>query len=186
MLSPECGPWSQIQSLDDPERVAEKRHREKEHVEYCYSLAAHQQKRGRGFAYEQPWKARPWEEPPLEAILRIPGVELVRTNMNMFGLRAHTGELVNESTGVLTNIPDYAEAIQRRCDQMHGTGFGENKTRKAGEFVPQFANVALRGLSDALARGGTLRPRGRERQNMQFFCDREVSQSKANEFGNHL
>ena len=155
MLTPECGPWSQTQNLNDPEVVAQKRERERVHVRFCCEIAQFQIKQGLGFGYEQPWNARSWEEPELQELMKFPNVEFVRTDMCMFGLRTKlTGEAMQKATGILTNVPEFAEAIQRRCDRMHhhGVSLGKENTRAAQKFTPQFVNQALRGLSDALAK----------------------------------
>ena len=88
-----------------------------------------------------------------------------------------------KATGILTNVPELAEAICRRCDHSHdhGLSLGRVNTKEAAKFMPQFVNAALKGLCNALQANGSLRrPRRKSADHQSYFqlTSKDLQQSK--------
>jgi len=138
ILSPPCTVWSRLRSLSDNKRnprVVESEKREaRVHLRFAVELAVMQHCRGRGFLFEHPLGADSWKEHELNALTKLPGVIKLHVDMCAFGLRIdgtigsmsttrHSGSqqglLSQKPTGLVTNIPELAHHLDKKCSKDH-------------------------------------------------------------------
>ena len=172
MLCPKCSARSALQNLSrfrrDPKIVEQELAESRKHFNFCVDLALRQYNAGRGFMFEQPRNATSWQDPYIRFLASLPGVQFVDVDMCMHGMRVEgtrnneDGSLGNwlnkKPTGILTNIPEIAEAIRKKCDGSHPHGILVGGTaRKAQVYPSGFVDAILQGLKRALATQGILR-----------------------------
>jgi hypothetical protein len=146
VLSPKRSPFSCMQNLSkgkrDPIKVAAELEEGDQHLKFCVEIAMQQHRAGRGVLFEQPWSATSWQRAVLASLIQTTGVMIVRTDLCMHGLRVTdslgdggwTSEEFNKKpTGLMTNVPEIAETVQKKCDKMHRHGLlvGGGATRRA-------------------------------------------------------
>eukprot|EP00435_Cladocopium_sp_Y103_P041502 s1054_g11.t1 len=90
-----------------------------EHLELGAALFKWQVSRGKYALFEQPKPARSWQEPCLQELEELEGVQKLECDMCMYGMNV-TGEGLNrKSTGLLCNSPEVSRRLSRRCDGSH-------------------------------------------------------------------
>ena len=113
-----------------------------------------QLKEGRGFIFEHPQGAASWHSPEVQPILQHPQVLRVVLDMCAFGLHAPDGTLHRKPTVILTNVPEIAEALSKRCtqDHPHMPLMGGQLPADAAKYTPNFVDAILKGLRRHLKR----------------------------------
>ncbi|CAE7623747.1 unnamed protein product, partial [Symbiodinium pilosum] len=158
MLCPPCGPFSSIRNLTnykrDPDIVQAETEEGRKHLRFAMSLATMQLKEGRGFIFEHPQGAASWHSPEVQPILQHPQVLRVVLDMCAFGLHAPDGTLHRKPTVILTNVPEIAEALSKRCtqDHPHMPLMGGQLPADAAKYTPNFVDAILKGLRRHLKR----------------------------------
>ena len=162
VISPPCGPFSQLNNLLADFRRSHlsslKRYLKKvrdgkkllhfavEVCELCYSL-------GCTFVFEQPWGASSWLSARLQQLGSRPNVWLARTDQCRFGLKDTRGGLLRKRTGFLTNHRKIAEGLEGLCpgDHQHahviGKLDGKSKSSAAQEYPQPLVDMILRQYS---------------------------------------
>ena len=69
-MAPLCGPWSQMQNINDQSTVEAKRRKYMPMVEFCAKVAIHQLENGRYFTIENPATSKMWYTKCFERLLR--------------------------------------------------------------------------------------------------------------------
>ncbi|CAK9071951.1 Retrovirus-related Pol polyprotein from transposon RE1 (Retro element 1) (AtRE1) [Includes: Protease RE1 [Durusdinium trenchii] len=100
ILCPPCTAFSARQSLNFPRmdkgKVAVMIQTGMEHLELAMALAKWQHRRGRYFLFEHPASASSWKEATVEEVESLEGVEVVSTDMCMYGMNVNGVEAEEE------------------------------------------------------------------------------------------
>eukprot|EP00913_Durusdinium_trenchii_P030436 g28511.t1 len=122
VVSPPCGPFSILQSLNQRHqgtrselRLAEGR----EHLQFAMEVFRWQTLRGKLAIFEHPATSRAWQEECVQEIMMIPGVQRVRADQCQYGLAVKGGAPNRKPTDFLTNGVHTAIALSRRCRGEH-------------------------------------------------------------------
>ena len=157
MLSPPCTARSKIRAISDfkrdPKVVAAEREATRKHMEFCANIAKFQYRAGRGFLLERPKGTGEDKEKEMMSLTSLPNVQTVSVDMCEHGLRvrlrdgSHSG-LVRHASTIVTNVPEIAEAIQRRCSGLHKHHVleGSFQTQQAAKYSDGFVDAILKGL----------------------------------------
>jgi hypothetical protein len=132
------------------------------HVNFVAELYQDQVDGGRYFLHEHPRWATSWELESINALRSQPGVQLVHGDQCKYGAetlsgdgRCEKGDPIRKPTGFMTNAPEVARALSRRCT---GTG-GHCSRPKGGKHAActgkhaRAAQVYPQGLCRAVLRG---------------------------------
>ena len=83
-------------------------------------LCAHQHTHGLKFLFEHPWLAESWKEPCVEKVAGMRGVQVVKMDQCMYGLRDPVSKKrYKKSTGIMTDCREIAERLSKLCDRTH-------------------------------------------------------------------
>ena len=121
--SPPCTPFSNLQNLNakrrDPEIVKKELEAGKRHIRVCCAEYTAQHKAGKYFVHEHPHTATSWSMPEVQALLKLDGVQVIIVDMCAFGMTATDSDgregPVKKTTRIVTNSPELAAVINRRC-----------------------------------------------------------------------
>ena len=107
-----------------PEVVKQKIAEGERHLKFCAKLYRHQHARGKFFLHEHPAGARSWHHPSILAVLRLPGVGVVKGDQCMFGLMtkgdtAAERRLAKKPTKFMSNSPHMLKQLEVKCDRSH-------------------------------------------------------------------
>lgn len=103
------------------------------------------------FVFENPLTSRAWLEQEVQQLMDLEEVILVATDQCRFDLRSIDGGLHKKPTGFLTNSPNIAEQLSKRCDGSHehevilGNNKGGNRARQAQAYPRLLVDAILRG-----------------------------------------
>lgn len=89
MISPPCGPYSQLQGLNkhqDLKQWLKKLQEAKQLMRFGMDIAEDQVKRGDLFGFEHPYGAKSWNDPSVDRVLKLDGVQQVVFDQCMYGL----------------------------------------------------------------------------------------------------
>lgn len=164
ILSPPCTIFSLLRQLSDPKReasvVEEERQEGLLHLRFAVAIAMNQIKNGRGFVFEHPRYATSWSSKELQKLMDHPDVFAIAVDQCAFGLTVtkgrHRGRLAKKPTLLLTNVPEMAEFVERRCtkDHLHGHLLG-GTAQEAARYTPQFTQALVNGIKAAVGLGNT-------------------------------
>ena len=103
----------------DPETIRRELDDAKDHLRFTMSICAAQIREHRYFLFEHPDGASSWQMPEVKKIMAIDCVETINLDMCAFGM-TEVGEdgvrrPVQKATRVLTNSPEVAMRLKRRC-----------------------------------------------------------------------
>ena len=119
---PPCTDFSVMQRMNWAKMSpGEKRKRHLEarvHLEFCTKLYAIQHEAGRLFLHEHPHGATSWQEPSMMNLKNMKDILHVVADQCEFGLTVRikgVDKLVKKKTGFLTNSPEVAKELARRC-----------------------------------------------------------------------
>ena len=90
-MAPLCGPWSQMQNINDQSTVEAKRRKYMPMVEFCVRVAVHQLENGRYFTIENPATSKMWYTKCFERLLRHYMVGYGTLDMCAYGLLDPSG-----------------------------------------------------------------------------------------------
>ena len=106
--------------------------------------------------FENPLTSRAWLEQEVQQLMDLEEVILVATDQCRFDLRSIDGGLHKKPTGFLTNSPNIAEQLSKRCDGSHehgvilGNNKGGNRARQAQAYPRLLVDAILRGYRQQL------------------------------------
>ena len=153
--SPPCTAFSQIQGLNnykrDPDVVKRELAAACAHITFCFEMYEIQRKAGRFFMHEHPSSASSWSRPEVLRMLLRDDVELVEVDMCDFGMTAtdEFGEaLVRKRTKILTNAPEVARRVARKCtgDHRHVHLIG-GRAKRAQLYPRAFSRAVCDGIA---------------------------------------
>ena len=164
--SPMCTAFSLLQRIGtsipkgepgwrDPEKMAEERARAMTHLRFCCRLYLQQMARGGYFVHEHPSSADSWREECIQEVWSKIGVQRVLCDQCLFGQATETEEPVKKPTGFLTNSPEVAASVGKRCLGQRG----QCSRPGGGDHAPCIGIVAQQAaiyhdrLCDALLKG---------------------------------
>ena len=147
--SPMCTAFSRLQRIGtsipkgepgwrDPEKMAEERARAMVHLCVCCQLYLQQMARGGYFVHKHPSPADSWHEECVQEVWSKIGVRRVLCDQCIFGQCNETGEPVKKPTGFLTNSPEVAACVGKRCLGQRG----QCSRPGGGEHAPCIGKVA--------------------------------------------
>ncbi|CAE8612681.1 unnamed protein product [Polarella glacialis] len=130
------------------------RRREKVFLEITRTIFKIQTSRGDHAAAENPWKSAAWQERPMTETLRIPGVNMFRTDMCAHGLKDRDGEGLHEkATGLMTTSPVFEKHLGKRCQgghyHIHVQG---GSSQRAGRHTRKFARQIRKAVLEIYTR----------------------------------
>ena len=123
-----CTAFSQIQNINknrqDPAVIRRELDEAKDHMRFVMRVCATQVRENRYFVFEHPDGASSWDMPEVKKIMELECVETVKFDMCAFGMTA-TDEQgverpVQKGTQILTNSPEVALRVQRKCPNRGG------------------------------------------------------------------
>ena len=108
--------------------------------------------------HEHPRGATSWGEESVKKAKQLPGAVLVTTDMCRWNLTTEMwdgAKQVKKPTGILTNSPEIAWVIDRRCVCTTPHGNLLNGRAKAAEkYTQEFVRAVLKGLRNQLRSDG--------------------------------
>ncbi|CAJ1437918.1 unnamed protein product [Effrenium voratum] len=158
VLSPPCTVFSQLRALTNYKRNPRDVRREeaegRAHVEHAVRIAWIQISGGRGFLFEHPLRAKSWTTTSLEELKEYPEVKAVTLDMCRFGLQTPDSSRTRmmpakKPTLIITNIPEIASALNRRCQghhEEHQLLVGDRRANNAAVYPQPFVDEILKAL----------------------------------------
>ena len=153
--SPPCTAFTRLQALNkhkrEPEVVKKELAAACEHIRFCFEMYEIQRNGCRYFAHEHPSSASSWNRPEVLDMLLKEDVELVIVDMCDFGMVSTNkyGEaLVRKRTKILTNSPEVARRVARKCsgDHVH-THLMNGKAKRAQLYPRAFSKAVCEGIA---------------------------------------
>ena len=141
--SPTCKAFSQIQSLNDQTRPSQVASWEEgiEFLEFCCELYKEHISRGGLILHEHPANASSWGLWMIREVAELPGMQIVEGDQcayGAWGVDTFGAALIKAPTKWMTNCPEIAEAVSRRCEggHRHCNMVGNRDTLSAKERYP--------------------------------------------------
>ena len=151
-----CDPWSRIQHLNySPEELEALRDQHRLSLREMATTIVELYHQGCHFLLENPWGAEFWEQPELQPVLQLPGVQLKKGSMCNFGLRGGNGQLLRKDTGWASDLTELLDEIAIPCpgNHDHELCLGSN-ARRAQIYTKKLARAVVKGLLSALQQRG--------------------------------
>ncbi|CAJ1342518.1 unnamed protein product, partial [Effrenium voratum] len=132
-----------------PNRIkmfGEKKQKDKLMRDLAVRIAWIQISGGRGFLFEHPLRAKSWTTTSLEELKERPEVKAVTLDMCRFGLQTMPAK---KPTLIITNIPEIASALNRRCQghhEEHQLLVGDRRANNAAVYPQPFVDEILKAL----------------------------------------
>ena len=127
--SPPCGPFSQIQFLNqtkcDPAEMLRKVQEGREHLRFCCKLYLKQIERKKFFLHEHPASASSWHQEDIAEVEQHPEVQKVTGHMCEQGMTLedeHGVGFAKKPTSYLTNSPCLADELSKQCENDADAG----------------------------------------------------------------
>ena len=115
-MAPVCGPWSQMQNINDPSDTYQKRKKYLPMVEFCVRVALYQIEHGRCFIIENPATSKIWFTKCFQRLLMKHAVTYGTLDICAFGMRDPNGYYYYKPKSLLHNFPDgVLNPIFKRC-----------------------------------------------------------------------
>ena len=123
-------------------------------MEHAVRIAWIQISGGRGFLFEHPLRAKSWTTTSLEELKEYPEVKAVTLDMCRFGLQTPDSSRTRmmpakKPTLIITNIPEIASALNRRCQghhEEHQLLVGDRRANNAAVYPQPFVDEILKAL----------------------------------------
>ena len=157
ILSPMCGPFSQLQTLFNygkasTEDIKQKIAEAMIHLKFAIELCLIQHRAGRRFIFEHPHQAHSWSTEMVEALGDLAGVHHLKFDFCTLGMktRREDGEEAHakKRTGILTNSDPVAYLL--RGAQCRGGHFHQHLTggraHACQEYPPEFCRLICEGI----------------------------------------
>ena len=157
-MAPVCGPWSQMQNINDPSDTYQKRKKYLPMVEFCARVALYHFEHGRYSIFENPATSKIWFTKCFQRLLMKHAVTYGTLDMCAFGMRDPHGYYYYKPTSLLHNFPDgVLNPIFKRCsnkskkDPTHyhqplegsAPGYG-SRTKLAQVYPYRFCSTLIR------------------------------------------
>jgi hypothetical protein len=156
--SPPCGPYSQLQALNenkmDPQKRAETLAEAEQHLEFCAEQYAKRHARQKLFLHEHPALAKSWKSEAIRRVENLPGVLRVTGDMCEQGMELeddHGPGLAKKSTTYLTNSEFIAEELSKQCSNepdalavWRQTAYDVKRGQKVQRGGPAWSSVRRR------------------------------------------
>ena len=153
-LSPACTLFSSLQNLRKTEILPADLGKAIACVRFCVEVAEFQLACGRFFNFEHPPTPTLWSMPEVDALRQLERVESVTCHMCAFGLTAEDKDGVGrvaKPTRILTNMPSFASAVDRRCNGGHRhVQLVNGRARGAAKYTEAFCDVIVDGVETYL------------------------------------
>ena len=157
-MAPVCGPWSQMQNINDPSDTYQKRKKYLPMVEFCARVALYQIEHGRYFIIENPATAKIWFTKCFQRLLLKHAVTYGTLDMCAFGMRDPNGYYYYKPTSLLHNFPEgVLNPVFKRCSnkskkdpthyhqQLEGSAPGYGSRTKLAQVYPyRFCSTLIR------------------------------------------
>ena len=158
--------WQRIHNLIRDKYVFEaEKKRAVMHLEFCIELYREQMKHGRYFLHEHPAYATSWQEDAMKTFMSEANVESATCDQCLYGCFSADGSPVKKPTTFITNAPELAQQLRRRCTGRGGAcsrvGGGQHaqcrgKTaRMAAMYHFKLCRAILVGFRNQLRKDGT-------------------------------
>ena len=124
-----------------------------EHLSLAMAIAKWQRQRGKYFLFEHPAQAVSWKEEVVKKVEEMEGVEVITTDMCMFGLNVNGMGLNKKPTKLMIDSEEMRKGLERRCDKKHfhvPTLCGLPK--KAQKYPQEFCLEVLKSLKKQIRR----------------------------------
>jgi len=168
--SPPCTVFSTLRRLSDrkrdPATVQKEQEEGKEMLRTACEAYRRQYTAGRYFLHEHPKDCSSWQEPEVQALEELPGVERVNGPMCRWSMKSKDagGEgYVRKETGWLTNCPALAKVLSGVCDNFKpGKDWHRHvqlvggRAAAAAEYPPRLVAAVLKALKKQLTADGQL------------------------------
>ena len=168
--SPMCSAFSTLMNWNWPRMTPEKRKecwdRACSHLRFAFAVYRLQREAGRWYLHEHPIGASSWK---LEFVMeerQQDGVVLVVADQCHWGQWTWdlgAAGLAKKTTGFLTNCPEIAKALDKRCSNYHGNPYNHShvqlvsgKAKRTEQYTPAMVATVLGALVEALTRVGRL------------------------------
>ena len=120
-------------------------------MQFCCRLIHQQRGRGGRSLFAQPWSAPSWEEGCVQALLALPGMQVVRCDLCVFGQMAVAPDgrvgPAQKAVGFITDDPHLARALDMGCHGGHDHVHPLNSPARGSErYPPRLVAVVLRAL----------------------------------------
>ena len=145
--SPMCTAFSSWQRINDkirdPATCAAEKARGLLHLSFCVDLYREQHKHGRYFLHEHPAQATSWQSEVMERFSSEDGTLRVTCDQCQYGMEDPDGNPIKKPTSFLTNSPEIAAQLQKRCFSRNGscTRQGGGQHRQCRGYVARLAAV---------------------------------------------
>ena len=158
VVSPPCGPFSQLnnlskhireQDMSAMKRYLKKTKEGKKLLNFAMSICQMCYNMGSVFLFEHPWAAHSWREDCVRRLLRQPGIHRVRSDQCMYGLKDVRQQPLRKATGFMTNSLSLALKLQQTCPGEHehswilGTLDGKLKSQQAQHYPLKLVDAIL-------------------------------------------
>ena len=151
LCCPPCTPFTVLQQWNYPRMEEEKAKMLVEdglhHLGVSADVAWWQHHRGKKFLFERPLGSKAWQEPELQALMELEGVEVCILDQCAYG-QCVDGELLNKKpTMCLTDSSHIAAELRRRCDKTHQhQQLLGGRAKLAAVYPPGLCKAVIRGL----------------------------------------
>ena len=115
-MAPVCGPWSQLQNINDPADTYQKQKKYLPMVDSCARVALYQVEHCRYFIIENPATSKIWFTKCFQRLLMKHAVTYGTLDMCAFGMKDPNGYYYYKPTSLLHNFPDGTlDPVFKRC-----------------------------------------------------------------------
>lgn len=158
VISPPCGPFSQLQRLCKDKGDTQEKQRKLTEARvllgFAMELCRLQHQAGRIFIFEHPLGADSWKEEDVEQVRQLSGVKSVHVDQCMYGLCDPLNKRrYKKATRLLTNS-QHGDMLMRRCDGNHDHQVIEGQVKVGGRWInrSRMAQVYPRKMVEAIVR----------------------------------
>ncbi len=154
VVCPPCGPFSQLQNLNYAnmkfERALAILGEGLDHLEFAMKLYEWQVRRGKKALFEHPATSKAWEEPAVQKVLSLEGVQRVRGDQCQYGLKIPGAQFPSKKpTDFMVNGRRMAERLSKRCSGEHQhEQLMSGRAKKAEEYPPRLCDEMLKGFRE--------------------------------------
>ena len=124
VIAQPCGPWSQMQQMNQRtphqiRRLMRKRQQHRSLLVFVEELVHWQAARRRAVVSESPVRALSWLEPPLQAAFSRPDMGAKVLDMCCFNKRRPDNNMLVRKTTMVKGTPEVCNAVEGRCCGGH-------------------------------------------------------------------
>ena len=161
ILSPPCTLFSVMQNMNLVKRDFIKRLREaKVLLRFAVKVIEEVINYGGVYLLEQPLTSKAWMETVLQQIMNREDCILAQCDQCQYGLQDYHGGKMKKSTGWITNSPQIANRLDKKCDGTHehthvlGSSGGQNRSTQAQIYPRPLIQAILDGYREEIQRQG--------------------------------